>query len=209
MKELNLNGSRVFLMGVVKGLTSEAERVESKLEKLDHDFKVGTLPISGEELDGLKQLLDDDSKDVDIQPSTPERIYAENLERFGEVSLPPPSYIFFLRYCRENDKEIEGVDMDEEHYTMAYCDHVTGVQWLRQSFREKRLGKRSIDAENSREFAMEWDNLINKLKGFQKLEEHREEVMAKNIKRLSKRGDLFCILEVERMEGIIENIQNG
>ncbi len=190
-------------MGIVKGLVSEAEKVKKKLESLNFDLYA--LPISKEELDGLKEFIEEEEA-IDIEPNKVEKMYAERLRKFGEVSLPPPSYVFLLKYCAENDKQLKSLDMDEEHYTMAYCDHVTGTQWLRQAFREKSLSRKKIEAETPKEFALGWDKVINKLKGYQELESHREEVIAKNIRRLSKKGDIFCLVEVERLEGIVDNL---
>lgn len=203
---LKREGSKVYLLGVVKGLVTEAERLEKIVKNIN--FDVGALPISKEEVEGLKEFIYDDELEMDIEPSKPEKIYAEKLSEFDEVSLPPPSYVFFVKYCIENEIEIEALDMDEEHYTMAYCDHVTGSQWLRQSFREKMMGKKSIDAESPVEFVKKWDGYINKLEGFQELEKHREKVMAKNLSRLSKRGNLVGLIEEERIEGVRNFLKN-
>ena len=203
MYQTEINGSQVYLMGIVKGLVTEAEKVEDNIESLQ--FDVAALPISKEELDGLKEFIEED-EEIDIEPNKVEKMYAERLSKFGEVTLPPPSYVFLLKYCEEEGKRIESLDMDEEHYTMAYCKHVTGTQWLRQAFREKSLSRKKIEAETPKEFAIRWDRVINKLKGYQDLENHREEVIAKNIKRISKKGDMFCVVEVERMEGIVDSL---
>lgn len=198
--QLDINGSKIYIFGVVKGLVSEGERLEKKVKKLE--FDIGGLPISKEEKKGLEEFMELDDDETEVEPSTPEQVYAEKLKKFGEVSLPPPSYTFFMNYCLENDIEIEALDMDEEHYTMAYCEHVNGVQWIHQALREKGLRRKNIDAENPAEFANEWDRFINKLKGFQKLETHREKVMAKNIDRISARGNMVVLLEEERIEGV-------
>ncbi len=192
--------SKVYLFGVVKGLVSEGDRLKKILNGID--FGIGGLPISKEEMEGLKKFITEDDLDMDIQPSNPERIYAKKLSKFDEVSLPPPCYTFFLNYCLKNNIEIHALDMDEEHYTMAYCECVTGPQWIQQNLREKGLGRKKIEADNPVEFVRKWDNIINKLKGFQELEKHREKIMAKNIARLSKRGDMVCLIEEERIEGV-------
>jgi len=204
--QLNKKGSKVYIFGIVKGLVSEAERLKKEIRSLQ--FEIGGLPISNEERKGLKEFMQHEDIETDVEPSTPERVYAEKLKRFGDVSLPPPSYTFFMNYCLKNDIEIEALDMDEEHYTMAYCEHVTGIQWMRQALREKGLRRKKIEAENPAQFAIEWDQFINKLKGFQKLESHREKVIAKNIDRISERGDMVAVVEEERIDGIWNNLKN-
>lgn len=202
----NDDGGVVFLIGIVKGLISEGERIENMVENIE--FDVGALPISKGELEGLKDFIGSSEK-PDFDLSTPEAAYARNLERYGDVSLPPPSYISLMRFCLKEEKEIEAVDMDEEHYTMTYCDCVSGVQWLWQSLKEKRLKRKDIEADGPREFAIKWDSTINSLSGYQELEEKREEVIYKNINRLSKRGTILGVVEVERLKGILQNSKDG
>ncbi|MBS3781270.1 MAG: hypothetical protein KGY66_00560 [Candidatus Thermoplasmatota archaeon] len=203
--QFNKNRSKIYLFGIVKGLVSEAERLEKEIKKLT--FDVGGLPISKEEKKGLKEFMERKDIETDVEPSTPEKIYAEKLKRFGQVTLPPPSYTFFMNHCLENEIEIEALDMDEEHYTMAYCEHVTGLQWIGQALREKGLGRKKIEANDPVEFANKWDRVINKLKGFQELEARREKVMAKNIDRLSERGDMVVLVEEERIKGVRKHLK--
>lgn len=204
-KEGDEGSDHIYLKGVVKGLVSQKEEIEKFATKIE--FTIGALPISSEELESLKEM-DDLDEELDIEPSKPEKIYAEHLSEFGDVSLPPPSYIALLEFCLEEEKELESLDMDDEHYTMAYCKYVTGSQWLRQSFREKSLSKKKFPSKNPRDFARGWDKAINKLKGYQKLEKNREEVMAKNLNRFSKRGSIFALVEVERLKGVVKSLKS-
>jgi len=197
--------TKIHIIDVVKGLNSEVDKVLDRIKSFD--FDVGCIAISEGELEGLKIMVKG-NKELSIEPNAPERIYAENLSEFGEVSLPPPSYVAFVKYCMEQDIKIIAVDMDEEHYTMAYCEHVSGTQWIMQSVREKRLKGKKFDCDDPRDFAIEWDKTINKLKGYQDLEEHRENVIAKNLVRVSKKGNGLVLMEVERVEGVLKNMQD-
>ncbi|MFO7991821.1 MAG: hypothetical protein R6U61_05960 [Thermoplasmata archaeon] len=199
-------GNAIFLEAAVKGLISKAEELLEECKKTD--FDVGALPISMEDLDGLRYFIDNPD-DFDLELSTPEKAYARNLQEFGEVSMPPPSYISFYEYCIENGIPVHGIDMDDEHYTMAYCEHVSGLQWIRQSFLEKKLLKTKIEASTPEEFAVKWDERINHLSGYSDLERHRERVMGKNLARLSKSGTVFSIVEVERMDGVVEELKRN
>ncbi|MFP3871860.1 MAG: hypothetical protein ACOC55_02230 [Candidatus Natronoplasma sp.] len=208
--KLEIEDTEVYLFGVVKGLISEGERLEKEIPEIRPDFDVGALPISQEELTGLKDFVKEDmDENLNIEPSTPEKIYAEKLSRFGEVSLPPPAYTFFLDYCDNRSIELKASDMDEEHYTMAYCDHVTGTQWIRQALREKTLRRKKVEAETPAEFALRWDEIINKLKGFQELENHRERIMAKNIKRFANKGVVVALIEEERIRGVVKLLKDN
>ncbi len=199
-------GTVVHLMGIVKGLVSESRRVKERLKEVD--FEKGALPISPEEVDALCNLIESQFEEGEYQLSTPEIAYVQNLKRFGEVRIPPPSYTIFLEYCTEADIEVEGIDMDDEHYTAAYCEHVSGINWIMQSYIEKRLLKKEVQAKTPREFAIEWDRSINRLSGFQSLEENRERVMAKNLQRLSIKSDVFTLIEYERSKGVLKILKD-
>ncbi len=201
----NPENNHIYLEGVVKGLVQESIRIKEIYKGLE--FSVGGLPISAEELRALENM--DDPLDLDYELSTPELAYANNLKRFGDVMIPPPSYTVFLKYCDENGIKVHPLDMDDDHFTMAYCKHVSGTNWIMQSFREKRLLRKTIPGDTPREFAVNWDTEINRLKGYRALEEHREEVMAKNIRRLSKMGDIFSIVEFERLDGILDKLRSA
>ncbi|MFO8110743.1 MAG: hypothetical protein R6U17_09555 [Thermoplasmata archaeon] len=190
------------MIGVIKGLVSESEKVKGALKKIE--FQVAALPISREELKALKNLTGED----ELTMSTPEIAYAKNLQKYGKVKIPPPSYLILLDHCTKREIQIEGIDMDEEHYTSAYCKYVSGLELMRQSMWEKRLLKKKINHHSPIEFALEWDKLINKYKGFRKLEKHREKVMSKNIKRLSRKSNVFSIIELERLEGVLEILKD-
>ncbi len=193
-------GTKVYLVEVVKGLLSESNKVSSLLKKVD--FQVGALPISKEELIALKDIEGELPED-EMSMSTPEIAYSQNLEKFGKVMMPPPSYSVLIEYCRKNDIKVVGIDMDEEHFTAAYCRHVSGLELIRQSMWEKKLLRRKFESSSPKDFALEWDKLVNRFSGFQKLEYHREKVMSKNIKRLTRAYDVFFIVEYERLEGIL------
>ncbi len=195
--------TRVYLFDVVKGLVSESDKLKAVVNKIE--FQVGTLPVSKEGVAALKSVT---KKDDEFSMSTPEIAYARNLQSYGEVRIPPPSYLVLLDYCRERDIRIEGIDMDEEHYTSAYCKYVSGLELIRQSLWEKRLMKKNINPPTSKEFVLQWDELINKYTGFRKLERHREKVMSKNIRRLSRKFHVLSVIELERVEGILEKMKD-
>lgn len=197
------SGSILYLEGIVKGLVSESLKVKKRSRDLD--FDIGCLPISIEDLRSMISL--GDLENLDIEMSIPEMAYANNLERFGQVRIPPPSYAVMIHECKRQGKPVEAIDMDDEHYTMAYCKHVSGTNWIMQSFRDKRLLKKNIPGEDPVEFALSWDKEVNKLSGYRELERHREVVMAKNIYRLSKKGAVYAIVEVERFSGIVDTLK--
>ena len=136
-----------------------------------------------------------------------EEIYARRLASFGEVKLPPPCYETALKLCLENDIPIVAIDMDDIYYADVFCDSISGWDLIRHSTRVKWLRKKRFKAETAEQFVLEWDRVINKLKGFRNLETKREEHMAKELLRLAKENDrILCIMEMQRAEGVCQKV---
>src|SRR5512145_658203 len=95
MRSIELNGCKVTVLPVIKGLVSEEKKVEEAFESVRPNV-VG-ISISKEELEGLSQKEEYDY----IEPSFVEQVYKANLEAFGEVKIPPPCYVRTMDLCNE------------------------------------------------------------------------------------------------------------
>jgi pheromone shutdown protein TraB len=75
------------------------------------------------------------------------------------------------------------------------------------SIRWRWLKKKNFKAETARDFVLAWDKAVNSMKGFRNLENKREEHMASQLTRLSKKySSVLAILELERTEGILQRL---
>ncbi|MEM3513573.1 MAG: hypothetical protein QXH13_05300, partial [Thermoplasmata archaeon] len=87
--------SETHILGIVKGLVSESEKVDKYLKNFQPEV-VG-IGISSEELDGLREYI---KKGFELPAlSTIEDIYAEKLSVFGDVGYPPPAFESVVAYC--------------------------------------------------------------------------------------------------------------
>jgi len=196
---IDVSGSKVYVLGVVRGLKSEAERVSKAFAEFKPDLVA--MSISKEEVAGLRDYIKDP---YEVEMSRYEELYAKNLAKFGDVFLPPPC---FLAGLEEGDKagvEVVGIDMDEDTHSAAYCALVSGGELFRHSTRYKFLRMRGYKAETPEEFAKEWDRRVNNLKGFRELEREREQFMGKELRKLStgKNIRILSIIDFERAEGV-------
>jgi len=204
MRELELSGSKVFVLETVKGLESEAEKVGKAFREAKPE--VVALPISPEELDGLKQLVD--GVECDIGLTNYEEIFARKLAAYGEVRVPPPSYEEAVRLAGEEGVELAALDMDEKIFTDLYVENVTGLELVRYTMRLKRMRKKKFDDLTASEFSKAWDRSMNKTKGFREVERAREEYMARSIRQLARGGKkLLAIVDVERGEGVMRGLR--
>jgi hypothetical protein len=191
---------QVFIVGAVRGLVSEGERVfsivQSKLPSV-----VG-LSVSKEGMIAMK-----DAANPEIKGAGPanieEEIYINWLSKFGEVIKPPPCFSMALKAADQSRIPVEPLDMDDEHYTAAYCKYISTLDMMRQGKSEKFYSKHVFQSKKPEDFVIEWDCLVNRLKGYRELEMAREEWLAKGACRLAKKHEkTLIVVELERLAGI-------
>lgn len=201
MGSVELNGSLIRVLPVVKGLVSEEESVSAAFAEFGPDAIA--VSISREELEGLRRKEDYDK----YEPSSLEIAYAENLEEFGEVRLPPPCYVRALDLSEERGVPIIPIDMDEETYSDTFCELVGGMDLLRESMFARRAERRRFDLTSPRSFVIDWDRRVNRAKGFRALEALREGHMAQELRKASKaHRRILAVVELERAEGVAASL---
>ncbi len=201
---INVKGCNVTLLGTVKGLSSERDLIRSTVKMVDPD-KI-CLHISREEMEGLVAVVDGEVENTYL--SSYERVYAKKLSVFGEVQVPPPSIVEALIISREIGVDCIAIDLDEECYSSRYTELIGPLTMINQSLRLKRVNRRKFKADTVEEFVKEWDGVVNRARGFRKLEELREKHMASEIASNCKEDDrLLCVLELERVEGVKRELE--
>lgn len=199
MKAIRLNDCKICMIGVIKGLVDEEEKVRKVYYDMMPD--VVAISISIGELKGLEDFL---KQRYDVPLSNyEEEIYIRELKKYGEVRKPPPCFEESLKLCQKDNLPIVPIDMDEERFSTAYCEYITSFQLIRNSFRRKRLHKRKFHASSAEKFVKEWDRVINDIKGFRMLEEERERYMAQKLSELTKQyKKILAFIELERVKGV-------
>jgi hypothetical protein len=205
MIKIEVGSSKIFIPDIIIGLASQADKVKGAYHKIKPDLVA--IQTSEEELKGLKMVVE--GEEIDHFLSNYEEIYARRLADFGEVKVPPPCYEAAMDICLENETPIVAIDMDDMLFADAYCENISGWQLFRHSFRVNRLRRKRFRANSPKEFVLEWDREINKLKGFRNLEEKREEFMAREILRLAKENNrILCVLDMMRAKGVSEKVKS-
>lgn len=197
MRRIELNGSAIVILPVVKGLVSEGDAVRNAFEELRPEAIA--ISISKEELAGLHNK---DQYDM-YEPSDIEEIYKVLLETFGEVKLPPPCYVSAMDMGDANNVPLVPVDMNEELYSNTYCNEVGGIDLIRESFFVSRAQRKRFALDTPGDFAVDWDRKVNRAGGFRALNRKREQHMASALRTLSgKYKSVLAVIEYERAEGV-------
>ncbi len=199
MKAIRLNGCKIYMIGVIKGLVEEEEKVRKVYLEMMPDAVA--ISISVDELKGLEDFL---KQRYDVPLSNyEEEIYVRELKKYSEVKKPPPCFEIALKLCQKDNLPILPIDMDEERFSNAYCKYITYFQLIQKSFRRKRLNKKKFHASSAESFIKEWDLVINGIKGFKMLEEERERYMAQKLSELTKKyKKILALIELERLNGV-------
>ncbi|MCE5295674.1 MAG: hypothetical protein LLG16_01035 [Euryarchaeota archaeon] len=204
MKSIDLNGCRVTVLPVIKGLVSEEKKVQDAIDEVAPDA-VG-ISISKEELEGLSHKEEYEF----MEPSFLEHVYKLNLETFGDVKMPPPCYVRAMDLCTERGIRIVPLDMNEELFSETYCDKVGGFDLIRDSFFSSRAHKVKFDLSSPERFVLDYDRKANGGKGLRQLNREREAHMSTVLKQVAgKHRNILVVVELERAEGLFANVGNG
>jgi hypothetical protein len=213
LKLIRINKKKIYILGVIKGLTIERVNVKKAFNKLKPD--VIALYISDHELLGLQSVSKGSIKEVPL--SRYEVIYARKLaqyakqdpDKYGDVQVPPPALMEGLELGLEKKLPVVALDMDDTSFANVFTRNVSTFQLIRHSTRFKRLSKKNFKVNTPEEFTFAWDNELNKLKGFRNLENARETHMAERLFQLTEKFNcILAIIEVERSQGVFNKIKN-
>ena len=198
MISLQVDGCKVDIIPTVNGLVSEVGRMEESFG--DYEAYAASLSI-----EGIQTLKNRANIDEEFDVSELDLVYIKHMERFGKVEIPSPAMYTFIVKVTAKGMNVIPLDMNDEDFTELYCETVKTSEF----FREHRLAKKGMKAEFKSDtpegLAKEWDGFVNKLKGYAKISELREEYMAEQIRDIARfKKSLLAIVEVERVDGLVD-----
>ncbi len=131
--------------------------------------------------------------------------YSKKLAVFGDVELPPPSFMEAVRLADRAKVPIVPVDLTDDEYTIVFCDHVSYWQLVRHSKRVRSM--RRLRASSPEELMTLWDRRIRSLKGFDVLEGERELKMATTlVEVLERHPTVLAVIDMTRVEGTLREL---
>jgi hypothetical protein len=132
--------------------------------------------------------------------------YSRKLAAFGDVELPPPSFMEAVRLADRRKVSVEPIDLDDNEYTIVFCDHVSYWMLVRHS-RKVRGMRRRLRAQGPQELATEWDRRLRTIKGFDVLERERERKMAAGlVGQLERHKKVLAVIDLPRVDGVLEEL---
>ena len=203
MISLEIGKCRVDILPIVKGLVSEAEKVRAVYGR----YEAYAVALGIEEVIALKRR--EEIEDVH-ELSEIDMVYVYHLSYFGEIESPTPAFCELIDLCSKDSMEVIPLDMNNEEFTEMYIHTVKATEFVKEHRLAKKGMKKSFDMSSPESFAIPWDEHLNKVKGYLKVSQKREEYIASQIADISRyRNSLLAVVEVERINNIAEHIKAG
>jgi hypothetical protein len=201
MISMEIGRCRVDVLPIVKGLVSEAEKVKEAYGK----YESYSVALGIEEVIAIKKR--DEIEDIQ-ELSEIDMVYAYHLSKFGELESPTPAYCELIDLCSKDSIEVIPLDMNNQEFTEMYVKTVKALEFVKEHRLAKKGMKRSFDMSSPESFAIAWDDYLNRVKGYDRVNMRREEYMAAQIVDIAKyRRSLLAVVEVERVKNIIDYIE--
>lgn len=191
----------LLLVGVVRGLVAEVEPLLAEVERFAP--KALGLGISEEELAGLKEHFVGRDSEPLVPLSGTELSEARGLSRFGEVRVPSPTSLALLEWARATALPVAALDPSDDRYAELFTDHISYLELVRRTLRERRLTKSAPTASSAEEFAARWHESIAGGRGSRSFDRARAASLAEAVRRLA--GDharIAVVVDRERYETV-------
>ena len=203
MISIRIGDCDIDIIPIIKGLVSEKEKVIEALSKKDYETAGVSWGI--EEIEAVRKREeitgDNETNDIDI-------IYLYKLKTFGDVDMPDPAFTYVVDEFSKKGVSVIPLDMADQEFAEAYCNEVSTLDFLRENKIVKKMMKREFTTSSPEEFMIEWDSLINEVKGYRKMNKVKERFVAVQIMDLAKyRKSALVLVEYERYEGILSIIR--
>ncbi len=190
------------IIPAVKGLISEKEKVIGALDAKEYD--AAAVALGAEDIQAITRR---DEIQGEFEPSDLDVVYSGILAEFGPIDMPDPASTVLIDECGKRNIPVIPLDMTDEEYTQLYCETVSTLEFLREKHIIKKALKNKFDKSSPEKFAVEWDSLVNHLKGYAMMSRYREQHMAEQIKDISKyRKNVLVVIEYERVKGTMDSI---
>ena len=199
---LDLGGTRVVLLPVIRGLVSERARVRRAIEDA-HPAAVA-VSISRQELEALVVHGGETAEPSGLE----EEVYVAGLSNFGAVEKPPPCFTEAVAVARALGIPVHPLDMEEGDFSETYVREVSGLEFVVAGIRRSRLRRWRPRADSAEAFVLSWDARVNRSRGLTALQERREAHIAERLRDLSHAsGSLVALVDLERSRGIADRLR--
>ncbi len=203
MIEVPMDDCRVCILPIVNGIVSEADRVR----EVFGGFEVYGLSIGFEGIEAIKKKM---HLEREFEVNEIDLAYAHRMQELtGEtVEIPSPAMCMLVDLCTEQDVPVISLDMNDAEFTDLYCETVKAWDFIKEHRLAKKGMKKRFTSATPEQFAKDWDDYINGVKGYRQVSEKREAYIANQIRDTARyRKSLLAVIEVERVNGVLKHLR--
>lgn len=198
----------VLLVGPVRGLADEADRVIESLESFA-PRTVG-LGLSPEEMRGLVDYFVGSEAEPVVPLTGPEASEVRGLVRFGEVRVPNPSFVETLRWARAQGVAAEALDPSDDRSASLFTEHIGYLELVRRTVAERRVARSPPAPSTADEFALTWDREVAGGRGSQAFARARDRHFVRAARRLAAEPDrVALVVDRERFASVRSLLEQG
>ena len=199
MISLRIGNCNIDIIPIIKGLVSEKEKVIEALSKKEYETAGVSWGI--EEIEAVRRrdeiTGDNETNDIDI-------IYLYKLKTFGDVDMPDPAFTYVVDEFSKKGISVIPLDMADQEFAEAYCNEVSTLDFLRENKIVKKAMKKEFTDSSPEDFIMEWDALINEVKGYRKMNAVKERFVADQIRDIARyRRYALVLVDYERCDNVL------
>lgn len=204
MISLSVGKCRLDILPVVNGLVSESDKVRDAYGK----YEAYAASLGIEALQALKQRNELDMENIEV--SELDIAYSKKMSVFGEIQIPSPAFCELVDLCDADGLQVIPLDMNDAEFDDAFIECVSATEFTSVHRLAKKSYAKKMDETTPESLAICWDSYISRKKGFGKLDKKREGHIASELVDISKyRNSLLAVIEVERVKGVLENMEKG
>lgn len=197
----------LVVLGAVRGLASEASLAVQELERFRPSV-VG-VGLSSEELTGLTDYFVGTESEPLVPLTSAETAEVRGLAQFGEVRVPHPTFLAALEWAHRGQVKVAPLDPSEEALADQFTEHVSYLELVRRTVRERGMIRRPPKAASADEFVIAWDERLTPGSGSARLVAARERGIAEQLARLGGAGERAVgIVDRERLAGVVAGLRS-
>ena len=205
MNSLRIGDCDIDIIPIIKGLVSEKQKVIDALSSKDYETAGVSWGI--EEIEAVRRRDEitgnNETNDLDI-------VYLYKLKSFGDVDMPDPSFTYIVDEFSKKDIAVIPLDMSDDEFAEAYCEEVSTLDFLKENKIIRKAMKKEFSTVSAEEFIIEWDALINEVKGYRKMNLVKERFIASQIQDIAKyRKNALVLVDYERFDGIMSILEGN
>lgn len=201
-------GGGLVVLGAVRGLAAEAAPVVDGLTRFRPTaVAVG---VSADELAGLQTHFVGPAAEPLVPLTGSETSEVRGLTQFGEVSVPNPALLAALAWAAASGVSVEAVDPSDETYATLFTKHISYVELVRRTVRERQLTREPPPASTPEEFAATWQRTLTPGSGSRAFNAAREELLcAATSDLLTRTGKVALLIDHERFDGVVARLSGA